>query len=130
MRNLKEIEYIFNGRKKIATIIRNQFSPNNLEFLTSEIEPLQVATHHYSSKKIGRVHGPHKKKSVIITKMHKFLYIKSGKVKVTFFNSKHKVISSKILKSGDSIVVTNIAHKFDFFPNSRAIEIKQGPYEI
>lgn len=123
------IEDISIGKKLVATVIRKGFNKSGLSFLTNQNEPIQMAIHNYSDHKDGRIHTEVLKRKIQVSEIQKFLYLEKGKVRVTLFDSRKNKIASKILKSGDSIIVKRVDHKFDFYPKSRAFEVKQGPYE-
>jgi hypothetical protein len=56
------------------------------------------------------------------------LLIKSGKVRVDFYDEKKSYIKSKILKKGDVILLVTGGHGFEMLHKSEMIEVKQGPY--
>jgi hypothetical protein len=54
--------------------------------------------------------------------------MKSGRVRVDFYdNNKNYVVSNEIEK-GDVILFTDGAHGFKYLEDTQLIEIKQGPY--
>ena len=56
------------------------------------------------------------------------LFIKSGKVRVDFYNSNKTFLKSDILNSGDVILLAFGAHGFEMLEDAEMIEVKQGPY--
>ena len=70
----------------------------------------------------------HKNRETLITSTLEVLYIISGKMKANFYNDNNKRIISKIIYSGDLIVLLSGAHGFEFIEKTKMIEIKQGPY--
>ena len=71
------------------------------------------------------VHNP-VKREVSYTK--EVLFIKSGKVRVDFYNNKKKYLESEILKKGDVILLAYGGHGFEILEEAEMIEVKQGPY--
>ncbi|SVD87814.1 uncharacterized protein METZ01_LOCUS440668, partial [marine metagenome] len=56
------------------------------------------------------------------------LYIKSGKVRVDFYDNEKCYMESKILVKGDVILLADGGHGFKMLESSEIIEVKQGPY--
>ena len=56
------------------------------------------------------------------------LFIKSGRVRVNFYNNSKAYVSSSILEAGDVILLAYGGHGFDVLEDSQIIEVKQGPY--
>ncbi len=57
-----------------------------------------------------------------------FFFIYQGEVVVTFYNINQTVISKKNLTSGMGFIQFQGGHGFSFAPNTKYIEVKQGPY--
>ena len=73
---------------------------------------------------------PHHHNNVkrVIKTTDETLIIKSGKVRIDFYDEKKKYLKSKILKKGDVILLINGGHGFEMLEKTEMIEIKQGPY--
>jgi phage gp45-like len=56
------------------------------------------------------------------------LYIKSGKVRIDFYDDHQKHLESRILKAGDVILLAHGGHGIKMIEESEIIEVKQGPY--
>ena len=56
------------------------------------------------------------------------LFIKSGKVRVDFYNEKKIYFESRVLDKGDVILLAFGGHGFYMLEPSEIIEVKQGPY--
>jgi hypothetical protein len=56
------------------------------------------------------------------------LFIKSGKVRVDFYDNEKNYLESRILASGDVILLAFGGHGFEMIEDSEIIEVKQGPY--
>lgn len=56
------------------------------------------------------------------------LFIKSGKIRVDFFDDDKNYLESRILVKGDVILLAAGGHGFEMLEDSEIIEVKQGPY--
>ena len=56
------------------------------------------------------------------------LYIKSGKVRVDYYDDEKNYLESKILNQGDVVLLASGGHGFQIIDYSEIIEVKQGPY--
>jgi hypothetical protein len=56
------------------------------------------------------------------------LFIKSGKVRVDFYDDDKNYLESRILEKGDVILLAAGGHGFEMIENAEMIEVKQGPY--
>jgi mannose-6-phosphate isomerase-like protein (cupin superfamily) len=56
------------------------------------------------------------------------LFIKSGTVRVDFYDEEKSYLDSRILKAGDVILLAFGGHGFEMLEASEIIEVKQGPY--
>ena len=69
----------------------------------------------------------HIKRNITITQ--EVLYIKSGVVRVDFYTHTNTYLESKILYTGDVILLAAGAHGFEILEEAEIIEVKQGPYQ-
>lgn len=111
----------------VATVVRATHKVNNLEFVTGELNPLQVGFH---DKPAGIVLTPHIhiSNTKVIDKVQEVLYIIEGKVKATFYTIDGEIIDSVVLETGDTLVQISMGHGFEILEPSRIFEVKQGPY--
>ena len=111
----------------IAMIIPVEHKSAGIEFFTPEEFTQQLA---YMNRPSGYVIEPHLhhrvKREVHYTK--EALFIRSGKVRVDFYNENKVYLKSNILNAGDVILLAKGAHGFEMLEESDIIEIKQGPY--
>jgi hypothetical protein len=56
------------------------------------------------------------------------LFLKSGRVRVDFYDNEQAYIHSSILEAGDVILLADGGHGFKMLEASELIEVKQGPY--
>ena len=122
------VENITHGDQILAIIIRRNYKKVGVEFFTPDSFSQQLG---YMSHKKGKIieahiHNP-VKREVEMTK--EVLVIKSGKVKVNFYDdNKNYLNKSTVLEEGDVILLAYGGHGFEVLEDLEMIEVKQGPY--
>ena len=121
------IEYIHNNNQIISIIIRSHFNSDGIKFFTPDDFSQQLA---YMNRERGytippHVHNPVDRK---VSLTQEVLFIKSGKVRVDYYNDEKKYLESRILTLGDVVLFSSGGHGFTMIENSEIIEVKQGPY--
>jgi mannose-6-phosphate isomerase-like protein (cupin superfamily) len=118
------IEY--NG-KLIAIIISADFAKKGIHFFTADDSPQQLG---YMNRPAGYVIPPHAHKPLprTITESQEVLFIRSGKVRVDFFDDDEYFIESRVVEQGDVILIASGGHGFEIIEDAEMIEVKQGPY--
>ncbi|MFI5452389.1 hypothetical protein ACHMWN_09545 [Pedobacter sp. UC225_61] len=113
--------------QKLAIIIRANYKKEGISFFTPGDFSQQLG---YMNRPKGYVIDPHVHNLVErkVTLTQEVLYIKSGKVRVDFFDDDRNYLESKIVEEGDVILLAAGGHGFEMLENSEMIEIKQGPY--
>jgi hypothetical protein len=121
------IEQIINDGLILSIIIRANFSKVGIEFFTPDTFCQQLG---YMNREKGYLIEPHVhnpiKREVFLTQ--EVLFIKSGKVRIDFYNDDKLYLESKILTNGDIVILANGGHGFYMLEQSEIIEVKQGPY--
>lgn len=121
------IEKISNNNKILSIIIRKEYSDDGIKFFTEDDFTEQLA---YMNRPEGYVITPHihnpVKREVEYTK--EVLYIKSGKVRVDYYDDGQNYLESRILLPGDVVLLAFGGHGFEMLESSEIIEVKQGPY--
>jgi hypothetical protein len=84
----------------------------------------------YMNRPAGYVIPPHVLNSVPreVEFTQEVLFIKSGKVRVDFFSDDKSYLESRILETGDVILLAHGGHGFTMLEPTEIIEVKQGPY--
>lgn len=121
------IEHIdFNG-KLLSIIIRKEFKKDGIEFFTPDDFSQQLG---YMNRPKGYVIPPHVHNPVAreVQYTKEVLYIKSGKVRVDFYDEEQNYLQSTILNTGDVVLLAYGGHGFEMIETSEIIEVKQGPY--
>jgi len=111
----------------LAVIIRAAYKSEGIEFFTPGDFSQQLG---YMNRPEGYDIPPHRHNLVErkVTLTQEVLYIKSGKVRVDFYNDEQHYLESRVLEKGDVILLAAGGHGFKMLENSEMIEIKQGPY--
>ena len=111
----------------LGIIIRAAYKKEGIEFFTNDEDSQQLG---YMNRPKDYIIAPHRH-NLVPREVHltqEVLYIKSGKVRVDFFDNNQEYVSSSILQMGDVILLSDGGHGFKMIENSEIIEIKQGPY--
>jgi len=121
------IEKIVHNGSVLAIIIFDNFKQDGIHFFTQENYSQQLG---YMNRPAGyqippHVHNP-VPREVIWTQ--EVLFIKSGKIRVDFYDDDRNYLESRILNKGDIILLSGGGHGFEMLENSEIIEVKQGPY--
>ena len=72
----------------------------------------------------------HNKRLTKILQTTEVIIILKGILRVDFYNQKKNYLFSKLIKSGDIIMLVNGAHGFKVIKEVEMIEVKQGPYSL
>nr|WP_258560849.1 hypothetical protein [Cylindrospermopsis raciborskii] len=79
---------------------------------------------------MGKIIQPHVHnpvpREVIYTQ--EVLFIKRGKLRVDFYNDQQEYLESRVLQTGDVILLITGGHGFEVLEEIEMIEVKQGPY--
>ncbi|MBS1627465.1 MAG: hypothetical protein JSR09_06185 [Bacteroidetes bacterium] len=121
------IEKIYDNNLLLSIIIRKDFKKNGIEFFTNDNDSQQLG---YMNRPKDYVIPPHRH-NLVPREVHltqEVLFIRSGKVRVDFFNNTQQYIKSTILYAGDVILLADGGHGFKMLEQSELIEVKQGPY--
>lgn len=121
------IEKVEHNNQMLALIIRASFSKQGIEFFTPQDFSQQLG---YMNRPAGYIINPHVHRLVErkVTLTQEVLYIKTGKVKVDFYDDDRNYLESRVVAQGDVILLAAGGHGFEMLENSEMIEIKQGPY--
>lgn len=121
------LEHIVHGLEPIALIIRSDYDEPGLHFFTPPTFSQQVAfMRHAKGKKIApHVHNL-SHRQVLYTQ--EVLFVRKGRVKVNLYSSDHSYLCSRVLSSGDIILLCGGGHSFEMLEETAMIEVKQGPY--
>lgn len=121
------IERIVTQGTELALIIRHAYKSEGIEFFTPSDYSQQIG---YMNRPKGYIIPPHVHnpvpREVQFTK--EVLFIKSGRLRVDFYDDKQCYLESTILDAGDIILLAFGGHGFEILEPAEIIEVKQGPY--
>jgi hypothetical protein len=121
------LEKIIFKNLQLGIIIRTNFKKNGIEFFTNDADSQQLG---YMQRPAGYIIAPHRH-NLVPREIHltqEVLFIKRGKVRVDFYSDLQEYITSRLLQTGDVILLSDGGHGFKMLEESEIIEVKQGPY--
>jgi len=121
------LEHIKHEDRLLALIIRANYQAEGISFFTPGEFSQQLG---YMNRAKGYVIPPHVHNPVAREVVHtnEVLVVKSGRVRVDFYTEEQCYLESRILSSGDVILLAFGGHGFEMLEQSELIEVKQGPY--
>lgn len=121
------VEHIMDGDVLMAVIISAEFDKPGIHFFTPGELSQQLA---YMRHPPGKIIEPHVHNPVPreVQYTQEVLLIKRGKLRVDFYNQQQTYLRSRILRSGDVILLAVGGHGFEVLEETEMIEVKQGPY--
>lgn len=121
------IEYFRHHNQLLSIIIRRNFEKNGIEFFTPDDFSQQLA---YMKRPKDYVIPPHVHNPVLreVQLTQEVLFIKSGKIRVDFYDDDKNYLESTTVEAGDVILLAHGGHGFEMLEGSEIIEVKQGPY--
>jgi len=120
-------EDILHNGKLLALILRTSFRTEGIRFFTPDDFSQQLG---YMNRPKGYVIPPHVHNAVTRSVQYtkEVLFIRSGKVRVDFYDDEQNYLESRVLGTGDVILLAFGGHGFEMLEASEMIEVKQGPY--
>lgn len=121
------MERILHNDEILAIIIRTTYCKSGIHFFTPDEFSQQLAYMHHAAGKIiqPHVHNP-VHREVFFTQ--EVLFLKKGRLRVDFYDKERNYMFSRILESGDVILLASGGHGFEALEEIEMIEVKQGPY--
>lgn len=121
------IQQIIHNNLLLSIIIRADYKAKGIAFFTPDDFSQQLG---YMNRPKGHIIDPHVHNPVErnVTLTQEVLFIKSGKVRVDFFDDNKIYLESRILEQGDVILLAAGGHGFEMIEDAEMIEVKQGPY--
>lgn len=124
---MEKLEFIKKKEKLLAMIIRDNYTCEGIDFITSNEYSQQVAYMHHPTGKMIDAHIHNLvHRNVVLTQ--EVLFIKKGKLRVDFYDDYEDYLESCILNAGDVILLISGGHGFYVLEEVEMIEVKQGPY--
>ena len=121
------IERIEHQQVLLALILRANYSQEGIHFFTPNEFSQQLG---YMNRPAGYVIPPHVHNPVAreVQFTKEVLFIKSGRVRVDFYDDQQSYLESREVRQGDVILLAFGGHGFEMLEQSEIIEVKQGPY--
>ena len=121
------IEHIKNNEQVLGIIVKAEYSSENISFLTPDDYSLQLA---YMSRPKDYQIQPHVHNIVdrSVTVTQEVLIIRKGKLRVDFYDDEKNYLESRVVGSGDVVLLATGGHGFEVIEPVDMIEVKQGPY--
>jgi hypothetical protein len=121
------IEQITCKDRLLAIIVSHKFDRPGIHFFTPNELSQQLA---YMRHPRGKIIPPHihnqVKREVAYTQ--EVLFMKKGKLRVDFYSDDRVYLESRMLETGDVILLVTGGHGFEVIEEIETIEVKQGPY--
>jgi mannose-6-phosphate isomerase-like protein (cupin superfamily) len=113
--------------KLCAIILTAGFDKPGIQFFTRNELSQQLASMSYPAGKIIQAHSHNPvRREVFYTQ--EALFIRKGKLRVDFYTEQHDYRKSRVLNSGDVILLIAGGHGFEVLEELNMVEVKQGPY--
>ena len=110
-----------------ALLLYKDFEKKGIDFFTNDEQQMQLG---YMKRDKGYKIEPHIHSPVTrtINTSCECLFIKTGRVKIYFYDLYKKPICSEVVSEGDTVLLLSGGHGFLMIEPSEIIEVKQGPY--
>jgi mannose-6-phosphate isomerase-like protein (cupin superfamily) len=113
--------------KLCAIILRAEFDKPGIQFFTQNELSQQLASMSYPAGKTIQAHSHNLvRREVFYTQ--EALFIRKGRLRVDFYTEQHDYRKSRVLSSGDVILLIAGGHGFEVLEELNMVEVKQGPY--
>lgn len=121
------IENIIHDGRTLAVLLQSGYQQDGIAFFTPDDFSQQLG---YMNRPEGYVIPPHVHNPVAreVHYTKEVLFIKSGKVRVDFYDDDQQYLESRILNQGDVLLLAFGGHGFEMLAPSEIIEVKQGPH--
>lgn len=121
------IEHIVHADRTLALLLHANYRQEGIQFFTPDDFSQQLG---YMNRPQGYVIPPHVHNPVAreVHYTKEVLFIKSGQVRVDFYDDDQNYLESRILVQGDVLLLAFGGHGFEMLEPTVMIEVKQGPY--
>ena len=121
------MEQVFWRNELLAIIVRRDFAAPGVHFFTPSGFSQQLG---YMQHPKGKTIQPHIHTAVQreVELTQEVLFIRRGRLRVDFYNRDQQYIESRVLETGDIILLASEGHGFEVLEDVEMFEVKQGPY--
>jgi hypothetical protein len=121
------IERVMSQGEILAIIVRHNFASPGVHFFTPGEFSQQLG---YMQHPVGKIIQPHVHTAATraVEYTQEVLFVKKGKLRVDFYSREQGYLESRVLDSGDVILLASAGHGFEVLEDIEMFEVKQGPY--
>ncbi len=121
------VETIQRNGALLALIVRREFDQPGVSFVTpAELsQQLAVIRHPRGHRIPAHVHNPLPRQ---VLNTQEVLVVRRGQLRVDFYTDDRDYLESRILRSGDVILLASGGHGFHVLESCELIEVNQGPH--
>ena len=121
------IESVHHNGNTLALILRAGYHAEGIQFFTPDDYSQQLA---YMNRPKAYVIPPHVHNPVVreVHFTQEVLLIRSGRLRVDFYDDARNYLESRVLGKGDVLLLASGGHGFEMLDACEIIEVKQGPY--
>jgi hypothetical protein len=111
----------------LAIILPATYRADGIKFFTPDDFSQQLA---YMNRPSGYMIQPHVHNAVVreVEYTKEVLFIRSGRLRIDFYDDQQRYLESRILITGDVVLLARGGHGFEMLEDCEIIEVKQGPY--
>lgn len=111
----------------LAMILPASYRAEGITFFTPNDFSQQLA---YMNRPSGYIIQPHVHNPVVreVEFTKEVLFIRSGRLRVDFYDDNQVYLESRTLGAGDIILLVRGGHGFEMLEDCEIVEVKQGPY--
>lgn len=122
------LDHVRCGTVLLGIIVRSGFVRDGIEFFTPPAFSQQMA---YMNRPAGYAIPPHVHLPVhrALEGTQEALFIRKGRVRIDFYDQAQAYVVSRILVTGDVVLLAGGGHGFEMLEPTEMIEVKQGPYD-
>lgn len=121
------VEVVHDGQAVVAIILRSSYSEPGVHFFSEDHFSQQLG---FIGHPAGHLIPPHVHNEVPreVLNTQETLFIRNGSARVDLYSSECVLLVSRVLRTGDVILLATGGHGFEILEDSEIIEVKQGPY--
>lgn len=125
--HLPPVEEICDGEQTVAIILRGSLRRPGVSFFSEDHFSQQLG---FISQPAGHIIEPHVHNAVPreVVYTQETLVVREGRVRVDLYREDRTPLTSRVLTTGDAILLATGGHGFEMLDDTSMIEVKQGPY--
>ncbi len=120
------IDMVRSGDRLLAVIVSRNYQEHGIHFFTPDEFSQQLAFMRHPAGKVIEPHV-HNPVSRNVQYTQEVLIVKSGKLRVDFYDQERKYLESRIPRGGDVILLASGGHGFETLEEVEMVDVKQGP---